>query len=239
MVTMFDCGWGLPHQCTSLSIHPLHHCRRLQSISRSDLVLSLFLLGIYMCHNQKLLLWDASPPGLLSPPCTPPSSCVLWKRERLKSRRVNSPRKACLSHYQKCYLDLICQVRCVEQIERRWHFIFLNSFPNSLLWVSSPLGNSPGCWERTEVQWKTKTKTHRAERKRTIESNFSLLLNWAASPDSLVQTWTLSGSNWAFALRPSQLRWFLPSACKAPRGSWCPCCGKCLFLNRDFPCAPL
>ena len=112
-----------------------------------------------MCHKQKLLLWDAAPPGLLSPPCTPPSSCVLWKRERLKSRRVNSPRKACLSHYQKCYLDLICQVRCVEQIERRWHFIFLNSFPNSFLWVSSPLGNSPGCWEKTDVQWKTKTKT--------------------------------------------------------------------------------
>ena len=48
---------------------------------------------------------------------------------------------------------------------------------------------------------KAKAKTHRAERKRTIESNFSLWLNWAASPDSLVHTWTLSGSNWAFAFR--------------------------------------
>ena len=52
---------------------------------------------------------------------------------------------------------------------------------------------------KRQNQRQCKAKTHRAERKRTIESNFSLWLNWAASPDSLVHTWTLSGSNWAFA----------------------------------------
>ena len=41
--------------------------------------------------------------------------------------------------------------------------------------------------------WK---KTHFAERKRTMESNFSFLLNCAASPDNLVHTWRVSGSNW-------------------------------------------
>ena len=39
-------------------------------------------------------------------------------------------------------------------------------------------------------------KTHFAERKRTMESNFSFLLNCAASPDNLVHTWRVSGSNW-------------------------------------------
>ena len=42
----------------------------------------------------------------------------------------------------------------------------------------------------------SKGKTHLAERKRTMESNFSFLLNWAACPDSFVHMCTLSGSNY-------------------------------------------
>ena len=37
---------------------------------------------------------------------------------------------------------------------------------------------------------------HLAERKWTISSNFSFLLNWAARPDNLVHMCRLSGSNW-------------------------------------------
>ena len=47
--------------------------------------------------------------------------------------------------------------------------------------------------------WNQEQRTHLAERKRTMESNFSFLLYWAASPDSFLQTWTLSGSNWGLA----------------------------------------
>ena len=42
----------------------------------------------------------------------------------------------------------------------------------------------------------SKGKTHLAARKRTMESNFSFLLNWAACPDSFVHMCTLSGSNY-------------------------------------------
>ena len=135
---LHDCGWGLPHQCTSLSIPPLHHCRCLQSIPGSDEVLSLFLLGIYIftskqCYFKMLCL------------------LVFYLHHALLHLHVFSGRE-----------------KCSRKIQRP---------------------------RQRQRQRQRQAKTHRAERKRTMESNFSLLLNWAASPDSLVQTWTLSGSN--------------------------------------------
>ena len=44
---------------------------------------------------------------------------------------------------------------------------------------------------------------HLAERKWTISSNFSFLLNWAARPDNLVHMCRLSGSNW----KPKRENW--------------------------------
>ena len=100
-----------------------------------------------------------------------------------------------------------------EKCSNREKWTHLLRFPNSLFvsWRTWRLrekdkakdrGKRPKT-DKAKDRWKdkAKAKTHRAERKRTIESNFSLWLNWAASPDSFVHTWTLSGSNWAFAFR--------------------------------------
>ena len=51
---VYECG--LPHQCTSLPIHPLHHCRRLQSISGSDSVEPFFLLHFVSSRAKNVTL---------------------------------------------------------------------------------------------------------------------------------------------------------------------------------------
>ena len=38
-----------------------------------------FFSAVSILHEQTILLLNAVPPGLLSPPCTRPSSCVLWR----------------------------------------------------------------------------------------------------------------------------------------------------------------
>ena len=74
---------------------------------------------------------------------------------------------------------------------------------------------------------------HLDVRWRTIESNFSLLLNCTASPDSLVHMCRLSGSNCKPHTGENSnslcrvIFWLKPWACRAP----CAGCGSCSYKH--------
>ena len=180
---------------TSVPVHPftLYFIVVVCNPYLGVIVLSLFLLHFVSSRAKNVTLRCCASWSFISTIHSSIFMCSLGGREMFKSRKVNSP--AQVPQLTIRQLENLAAERKRQSQRRRKK-------------------------AKDRRKDKAKAKTHRAERKRTIESNFSLWLNWAASPDSLVHTWTLSGSNWAFAFRAFSLfEIALPSACRAPRGS--------------------